>query len=195
VTLPGAPAELPNELRGPRVIVRPFQAGDGAAVFEAVEESRQHILPWMPWGDFHRSIEDSEAFAIRCALAWETRDDLAVGIWDVQTGSYLGGSGLHRIRWEIPAFEIGYWIRASAEGKGYVTEAAQLLCGLAFDNLNAARVLIRCAIENERSAAIPRRLGFKHEGILRNEIRDAYHQLHDCHIFSMIPEEWQLLSP
>ncbi len=187
--------DLPHELVGSRIRIRPYRGGDGAAVFEAVDESREHILPWLPWGPLHVSEQDSEAFALRCAASWETRDDLGVGFFDVNTGRYLGGSGLHRIRWDVPAFEIGYWVRRSESGKGYVSDAVKLLTTLAFDQLDAARVFIRCAVENTRSGAIPRRLGFQHEGVLRNEIRDALGNLHDADLFSLIPSDWERLRP
>ncbi len=36
--------DLPDEICGERVLVRPYRFGDGRALFEAVEESRDHIL-------------------------------------------------------------------------------------------------------------------------------------------------------
>src|SRR5579862_1955671 len=112
-TVPPVLRELPGELVGERVIVRPFRPGDGAQVWEAVEESREHILPWLPWGDKHKSPEDTEEFVRRSQARWMLREDLPVGIWERATGRFLGGSGLHRINWEVPSFEIGYWLRKS----------------------------------------------------------------------------------
>ena len=54
--------DLPEQLVGERVLVRPYRPGDGGALWEAVEESREHILPWLPWGDTHKTRADSEAF-------------------------------------------------------------------------------------------------------------------------------------
>ena len=88
------------------------------------------------------------------------REDLPAGIWDKHTGRFLGGCGLHRIDWDVPSFEIGYWVRASESGKGYITEAVRLLTECCFETLNANRVFIRVVVENEKSQAIPRRLGF-----------------------------------
>jgi len=107
------------------------------------------------------------------AAQWLTREALMVGIWDRATGRYLGGSGLHRIDWAVPAFEIGYWLRTSAWGQGYVSETVRVLCRFAFETLHANRVEIRCDGGNERSLAVPRRLGFAQEATLRNETRDS----------------------
>ena len=182
--------DIPEKLANDRVLIRPYRPGDGQAMFEAVDESREHIVPWLPWGDGHQSIEDSERHVRTFRARWELREDLPVGIFDRATGRFLGGSGLHRINWTVPSFEIGYWIRKSAEGNGYVTDAVRLLCKMAFEHLGAARVFIRCAAANERSAAVARRAGFLYEGRLRNDIRDSQGQLHDSLIFSMVPEEW-----
>src|SRR5579859_6957453 len=135
--------DLPDELYGERVLLRPFRAGDGQALWEATEESRDHIRPWLPWGDDTRAPSDSEAYARRALARWVSREDLPLGIWDRATNRFLGGSGLHRIRWNIPAFEIGYWLRQSAEGQGYMTETVRVLCKFAFETLSANRVEIR----------------------------------------------------
>lgn len=49
VTPPPILRELPEELLGERVQVRPLRAGDGAALWEAVQESRNDLSPWLPW--------------------------------------------------------------------------------------------------------------------------------------------------
>jgi RimJ/RimL family protein N-acetyltransferase len=127
----------------------------------------------------------------RWRAKWDLREDLAVSIWERDNGRFVGGAGLHRIDWRVGSFEIGYWVRASATGHGYITEAVQLLCGLAFDTLNANRVFIRVASENFRSAAIPKRLGFVHEGTMRNQLRDANGELRDVLVFGLTPGEWR----
>lgn len=182
--------ELPDQLLGERVLVRPYRAGDGAALWEAVTESREHILPWLSWADTHGLPTDSEAFVRKWHAKWLLREELAVGIWERSTGRYLGGSGLHRTQWDVPSFEIGYWLRHSAEGQGYMTEAVRLLCHLTFETLAANRVFIRVASGNHRSAAIPRRLGFVQEATLRNDTRDARGELRDMLVFAMTPQDY-----
>jgi RimJ/RimL family protein N-acetyltransferase len=182
--------DLPDELCGERVVLRPFRAGDGAALWEATEESRDHIRPWLPWGEETRAPADSEAYARRSLARWMSREELPLGIWERTTGRFLGGTGLHRIRWEIPAFEIGYWLRRSAVGQGYMTETVRVLCHFAFEGLSANRVEIRVDARNDRSAAVPRRLGFVHEATVRNESIGAEGELRDMLLFGMIPEDY-----
>jgi ribosomal-protein-serine acetyltransferase len=62
---------------------------------------------------------------------------------------------------------IGYWLAASYQGKGIMTKSCQMLIDYAFETLKLHRVVITCATENQRSRAIPLRLGFTHEGVAR----------------------------
>ncbi len=172
------------------MIVRPYRESDAPALQEAVAESRDHLRPWMPFADQHQSVEESRDWIIHQIARWLTREGMIVGMWDAATQRYLGGTGLHVHDWEIGYFEIGYWIRASAEGHGYVTEAVRLLTDYAFDALNASRVEIRCDEQNVRSAAIPRRLGYVEEGLLRNDTTTPEGELRNTLVFSLIPGEW-----
>ena len=182
--------DLPDELIGERILIRPPRPGDGAAIFEAVEESREQIGPWLPWVEKTLTVSDGEEAARRGAARWLLREDLMVGLWESGTGRYLGGSGLHRMDWAVPSFEIGYWLRVSAWGQGYVTEAVQMLCRFAFETLGANRVEIRCDAKNTRSAAVPKRLGFVQEALLRNECRDGAGALRDTLVFALTPEDY-----
>lgn len=195
---PGKPPilqELPEELLGRRVRLRPYRAGDGEALWSAIQESREHLAPWMPWVGEHRTVADSEAFVRRMQAHWILREALVVGIWSRETGEYLGSSGLHPIDWEVPSFEIGYWLRVTRQGRGYVTEAARLLCTLAFETLGANRLFLRCDERNERSAAVARRLGFTLEGVRRQDSRAPSGELRSTLVFSMLPEELAAQEP
>jgi len=186
--------DIPERLEGERVVVRAYLPGDGPALREAVAESREDLRPWMPFADEHQTDADAEAFVRKSRARWFGRDDMGMGIFARDSGKFLGGTGLHRVDWRIRRFEIGYWIRSSETGKGYVTEAVQLLCSLAFDILNANRVHIRCAVINEKSAAVARRAGFHYEGVLRNDVLSPDGRPHDSHSFSLTPEDWARLG-
>lgn len=184
-----------EELRGPRVVVRPYRLEDADELFAAVEESRQHLWPWLPWVTQHQTVEDTRDFILRTQAKWLLReDDLTVGFFEARSGRYLGGSGLHIRGWDVPAFEIGYWIRASAEGHGYVVETVKLLTDFAFTSLDAQRVMIRCDARNARSAAVAERLGFVREALLRNDMRDANGEVRSTLVFSLTPDDprWPL---
>lgn len=185
--------DLPEELHGERVLLRPYRAGDGMALWEAVEESREHRQPWRPWENSPVSPDETEAYVRHEMVKWMQREYLSLSIWEKETGQYLGGVGLYQIRWEVPSFQIGYWLRASAEGKGYMTEAVRVLCDCAFGTLEAQRVEIRCAISNVRSAGIPRRLGFLHDTTLENQSRNPQGELLNDFVFFMTPDRYKTI--
>lgn len=178
-----------EELRGERVIVRPYRVEDAEALKEAVEESRDHLRPWLPFADAHQSIEESRDFIIRSMASWLLRENFTLSIWEKTAGAFLGGTGFHVRDWEARYFEIGYWLRASAEGHGYMIEAARLVTDFLFEQLNAQRVEIRCDALNTRSAAVAQRLGFVQEARLRSARRAADGSIRDTLIFSLIPTD------
>lgn len=175
-----------DELRSERITVRPYRESDAKALQEAVDESREYIRPWLPFADEHQTVEESRDWIIKQEAQWLLRESMIVGVWENATGRFLGGSGLHIPDWGSRHFEIGYWLRPSAAGHGYMTEAVQLLTNYAFDHLEANRVQIRCDERNIRSAAIPRRLGFVLEGVLRDDRLATDGQLSGTIIFSLI---------
>lgn len=183
--------EISEEIDGPRVRLRPYRPEDAPAVFEAVGESREHLAPWLPWVSSHATIEDTRAFTIRAAAHWKLRDDLTVGIFERGTGRFLGGAGLHRMNWNLRTFEIGYWIRASAQGRGYVRESVELLTRLAFNTLEANRVEIRMDARNVRSRTVAESLGYVLEGTLRSHSAGVDGIPRDIHIYALIPDDYR----
>ncbi|MGE3268204.1 MAG: GNAT family N-acetyltransferase [Chloroflexota bacterium] len=192
-SLPPILVDLPEQLDGERVSVRPWLEGDSRALWDAVDESRNHLEPWMPWMDGYNNPDDALEYTRRAYARWLVREDLAVAIVERQTRRIVGGSGLHRIDWQHRLFEIGYWLRTDAEGRGYAQETVQLLTRLAFDELDANRVQVRMDTRNERSRRVVERLGFVHEGTLRRALPAPGGLPADVHIYALVPEEYAAL--
>ncbi|MFB3040246.1 MAG: GNAT family N-acetyltransferase [Candidatus Poribacteria bacterium] len=152
--------ELPSEFIGERVLLRPYQISDASALLEVYVESREHFRPWIGRVDDIQSLSDAETAVKQGRSIWFDRTDLVVAIFDRETGRLLGESGLGTY-WDSLEFELGFWLRASAQGCGYMTEANILLCDWAFTDLLAQRVFMQCDFHNLRSIAVARRLGLK----------------------------------
>ena len=185
---------LPEELGSERVVLRPLRADDAEAMFAAIDEAREHLAPWMAWVHHHRTVDDTRDYCIRSAANWLLRRNLAVGIFDAPTGAFLGGSGFLPPNWEVRSFEIGYWIRPSAEGNGFVGETVRLLARFAFAALAARRLEIRCDATNQRSRRVAERAGFVYEGTLRNDDLGADGQPRDTLVFALVPEDFARLA-
>lgn len=166
-----------------RLIIRMPEISDTPIIYEAILESMQELKPWMPWAK-NSTLESTEESTRMAVSKFISREDLRYHFHDKKTGEFLVGSGLHRIDWDIPKFEIGFWCRTSKIGNGYVTEGVKALSEMAFKQLDAARVEIRCADKNIKSAAVAKRLGFLHEGTLRNNLKSPSGNLINTMIFA-----------
>ena len=134
-------------------------------LFALTERNREHLRRWLPWVDAVQVTEDTRHF-LRQALEQLARGDgFQAGIW--LRGKLVGVIGLHRIKRASRATEIGYWLDAETQGQGVMTRACRAIVAYAFEELRLNRVEIFCATGNTRSCAIPERLGFTREGVLR----------------------------
>ena len=177
--------DLPEEITTERLVLRPPRAGDGAAMNEAIIESIEGLQRWMPWSTPTPTPDQSESWCRKAGAEFLARRQLPMLMFLRADGSFVGSSGMHAVSWDVPRFEIGYWVRRRLEGQGFVTEAAAGLTRFAFDRLGAKRVEIRADDRNERSWRVPERLGYRLEGILRNECRDA-HGLRDTRVYAVV---------
>ncbi len=179
--------EFPEQFETERLLIRMPKPGDGATVHQAIEASRDELKYWLPFAIKNQSVEDVEINIREAHLKFIKREDLRLLVFHKETGEFIASSGLHRIDWEVPKFEIGYWIDSRYSGKGFMTEAVQGITDFAFRELKAKRVEIRCDALNKRSRAIPERLGFSLEGILRKDSLDVLGEsLRDTCVFSKV---------
>jgi len=165
--------DVPPLLAGEQVLLQMPQAGGGAELAVVVAQSVAHLRPWMIWAQQAPTAESAELVVRRMHADFLARHDLSYQLYarreDGRPGRLLGGCGLHRIDWAVRRFEIGYWIRPEAAGRGHVTAAVGLLQRLAFDTLGARRLEIRCDALNLKSRAVAERCGFELEGVLRQD--------------------------
>lgn len=181
--------DFPYSFETERLTIRGPLPGDAAMIRQAVIESQDDLIPWMPWAVEVPSERDYEIRVREGRLKFLARNDMWLMLLLKGTEIMVGSSGMHRIDWSVPKFEIGYWVRTSYAGQGYITEAVLGITTFAFDTLDAQRLEIRCDVKNTRSAAVARRAGYSLEGTLRSDARDHHGQLRDTHIFARLRGE------
>ncbi len=168
--------------------LRIFEERHAQEVVELVDQHRAYLRQWLPWVDNSRTVEDSRAF-IRSSMAqFAQNEGFQAGIW--YNAKFAGAIGYHGLNWFDRKVEIGYWLSESLQGKGVMTKACRMLITYAFTELGLNRVEIHCATENVRSCAIPKRLGFTQEGILR-EAQWLYDHYVDMVIYGLLAREWR----
>ena len=179
--------EFPEEFSTERLVIRMPRPGDGKVVHEAIRASINELKPWMPFAQKEQSEQDVEVNIRSAYISFLKREDLRLLVFLKETGEFVASSGLHRIDWSIPKFEIGYWIDSRFSGEGYMTEAVKGIAQFAFRELQARRIEIRCDAKNMKSRAIPETLGFSLEGILKNDdVSPDTNQLRDTCIYAKI---------
>ena len=166
--------------------LRLFEESDVNELYAVIAANRQYLSRWMPWAR-NQTLDGTLAF-IRTSRK-QLADNQGFQTAIVQEGGIVGVLGFHHIDWDNRSTTIGYWIAEAAQGRGTITRAVAALADHAFRSWNLNRVEIRAGVDNERSRAIPRRLGFVEEGVLRQSERVG-DRFVDHVVYSMLAEDW-----
>jgi RimJ/RimL family protein N-acetyltransferase len=86
--------------------------------------------------------------------------------------------------------EIGYVVIPGERGKGYGTEAVQLMVDYLFLSKDVVRIQAGTHVENVASQKVLERVGFKREGLMR-KIMVVWGKWADCYLYSILREEWK----
>ncbi|MEU3573229.1 GNAT family N-acetyltransferase [Kitasatospora sp. NPDC036755] len=159
VTVPPHAAAPPRLIELDGGTLRRFDGeADLPEFFAVIEESLDHLRPWMPWVAEHSRAKTAEFLAGRAEL-WDSGREFTYAI--VCDGAIVGTCGLFR-REDTPAEarEIGYWLHPAATGRGLATGAARALAAEAFRLPGVTHVEIVHDPANPASGAVPARLGF-----------------------------------
>lgn len=178
--------EIPEILETERLRIAATRAGAGRTINAAVAESHAALRPWMPWAKTLQTVEESERHCREMQAKWHTREVLDFCFLRRGDGAFLGKGGLHTIEWDIPKFEIGYWIRTASARQGIATEATGALVEMARDSLGARRIEITCDARNAASRRVAEKCGFVLEGIRRASRRTTDGELADSCIYARI---------
>jgi ribosomal-protein-serine acetyltransferase len=173
------------ELSDGEVFLRRWRAEDAPALHRAVNDSLDHLAPFLPWVANGYSKADAAEFLARTQRQWREGESFDYANVTAD-GEIMGSCGLMTRRCN-GGLEIGYWIGKRYTGRGLVTRAAALLTAEAF-RIGAQRVEIRHDEANERSGLVPQRLGFTRIGSAPAELPGGPAST-GMHVF------WRLLAP
>jgi RimJ/RimL family protein N-acetyltransferase len=152
-------------------------------------------MPWFNDQEVARTLLRNRPVNLRVEEAfidklYET-DDVALGIAVREDDRLIGATGLHDIdvRCRHALFGIVIGIKTEWD-KGYGTEAAALMVRHAFETLNLNRVSLKVFENNPRGMRAYEKVGFKREGVLRQEqYRDGRYW--DTIVMGILREEWK----
>jgi ribosomal-protein-serine acetyltransferase len=167
--------------------LEPLQNEHAPALFRCIDDHRNTLRQWLAWVDDHTTIDETVDFIGRSADQMAARDGMSLGLWT--EGELIGVAGLHYVDWKDRATSVGFWLAPPFTGRGLMSKAVFGLMTLAFDEYGLQRFEGRAAIDNSRSRALFERLGFRHEGILRDaQLLPA--GFVDHAVYSVVASEW-----
>jgi ribosomal-protein-serine acetyltransferase len=172
----------------PNLELRQFIPADADPVFAIADRNRAILREWLPWVDPMRSPDEVLQFIDSATEQWNA--GLGPNLTIRLDGQIVGGMGSHRFDLEHRNCSIGYWLDAAHQGKGIVTRCSASLIDYLFDEAKMHRVEIRCGTGNHRSSAIPERLGFTREGVLR-EAQWVNDRWIDLVVWGMLEQNWK----
>lgn len=164
------------------------EARDAEEIFSLVDGSRMYLREWLPWVDANVSLDETKAF-IDAAVSQHARDE-GFQCCIRHKEKIVGIIGFHRVDFFHKHAEIGYWLAEEFQGRGIMTACCRALVDFAFRDYQLHRVEIRVAPENRKSLAIAERLGFTHEGTLRESewVNDRFV---DGAVYAMLDRDWK----
>lgn len=173
-----------------RLVIRCYQPSDANLLWQSVNESIEHLRPWMPWIKNEPEDVPAKLERIRKMRANFDNDiDYTFGIFDKEEQTLIGSTGFHN-RVGEDAREIGYWINVNQVHKGYAAEAVRALTKVAFSIENWARIEIHCDSRNTDSFNIPQKLGYQLEATLKGRFKDEMDIPRDKMVWTLFREEF-----
>jgi diamine N-acetyltransferase len=173
---------------GEKVRLRPIERDDLPRYVEwfGDPEVRRHLLVWLPF-----SLAQEERWFESLQGRLERQEEVLLAI-DTIGGLHIGNVGLHAIDWKNRNAELGIIIgEKSYWGQGYGTDAVRMMLNLAFREMNLHRVFLRVDADNTRGIRCYKKVGFQHEGTLR-EVGFRESQYLNQHMMSILASEFEV---
>ncbi len=158
--------DLPSTIETNRLVIRKYERGDGRDLFGLLErnDNRELLKEHVDEAADITSVKDAEADLKRHREEWDSRERFVMGIWLKESGIHIGQIWIEPRSWDVPSFELGYYLDTGYQGQGLATEAAARSVEFIFRELKAHKAIIITHDTNERSWKVAERLGFKREG-------------------------------
>ena len=160
---------------------------DAEILFRVTRKNNTHLRKWLGWLDDDTCVADVERYISWSLTRYADLEWIDWLLWEGDT--LIGGVALSPIDGANKKTSIMYWLAESQQGKGIMTETLKKVIKYIFEKLQLHRIEITCAIGNDRSAALPKKLGFTFEGIARSS-GWLYDHFVDMEVYSLVATEW-----
>ena len=152
-------------LETPRLILRPFTAQDGPAMYKNWTGDSE-VTRFLTW-----PTHPSEEVSCHLAAYWEEKgrepDQYQWAIVPKDLNEPIGSLAVVSQREDIAMCELGYCIGKSWWGKGVMTEAVRAVIRYLFDQVGMNRIQAAHDISNPASGKVMQKAGMTFEGVHR----------------------------
>jgi ribosomal-protein-serine acetyltransferase len=169
--------------------LRQIRTDDAPEFINLINKNRSYLREWLGWLDVTKTAVDLLRFITFTLKEIDSKKALCCLIW--QKEQIVGIVHLREIDLVNKKAMIGYWVGEEFRGQGLARIATQAITSHGFREIKLNKIEIRCATGNKASQAIPKKLGFKEEAVLR-ENEWLYDHFVDHVVFSALAGEWKL---
>ncbi|MFX0122198.1 MAG: GNAT family N-acetyltransferase [Candidatus Hodarchaeota archaeon] len=184
--------DLPRKIETERLILRKYKEGDGAALFNLLEShgNRYYLRDHIDEATDVKTEEEAEIRIRQYVADWIAQKKFIIGIWNKTLGLYIGQIWIRPSKWEVPSFELGWFLGQTHQGQGFAYEAVKAALQFLFNHLRAHKVIVLTRDDNVKSYKLAERCGFVKEGHLRDHnIRDG--QRFGLFCYGMLKSDYQ----
>lgn len=183
---------LPSRLETTRLTIRKYEKGDGKELYQLLEKNnnREYLIEHIDEAANVKTEEDAEIRVQELSVDWTERKRFVMGIWLKSSGKYIGQIWIEPNTWEVPSFELGWFLERSQQGQGIATEASKAAIQFMFNHLKAHKIIVITRDDNEKSSKLAKRLGFIREGHLREHSIKKDGSRVGLLYYGMLKNEW-----
>jgi ribosomal-protein-alanine N-acetyltransferase len=188
--------EIPERIEAERIVLRRYEAGDGPWFYAMSQRNRAHLARYEAENVVMsiKSEQEAEVLVRELAAEWMARNCFFMGAFDRETDEFVAQVYVGPVNWDVPEFEIGFFVDKDHEGRRYVTEAVRAAMGFIFRHLQAHRVRLECDDTNVRSRWVAERCGMVLEGHIRENKRNVDGTLSGTLHFGLLRREFEALD-
>lgn len=168
--------------------LRLLKMEDASVLFNVVRANKEYLGKWLAWVNDDKSVADTEKYIEESLERFEKNEGIDFQIW--QGEKMIGGIGVYPFNNVHKKTSLGYWLREESQNHGIMTDSLKKVLDYLFKELGLNRVEISCAVENKKSSALPKKLGFTFEGIKR-ESELLHSKFVNSEVYSILAREWK----
>jgi ribosomal-protein-alanine N-acetyltransferase len=168
-------------MASPRLQLRQFMPEDVGHVYKGL--SHPEVIRY--YGVSYRTLEETET-----QMQWfRELESSGTGtwwaIWSADGKNFMGAAGFNNLCREHCKAELGFWLLPAYWGKGFITEALNIIIPYGFDQLQLHRIEAFVETGNTSSCQALLRQGFCQEGTMQDcEIKNE--KFISLHVFAKI---------